>query len=194
MELAETLRALSAWLIPPGQTGLGLERLPPAVLPFAIFALRTADLTLATWRMLAVVQGRRLFVWVTGFLQAVFFLTAVAGVLSQLGNLWNLAGYSAGFATGNVVGIWMEARFGAGHSLLRAVSRRRGGAVAAALHAQGLGATEITGRGPEGTESTVLCYVPRRRVDPTRDAIVAADPEAFVSVEEVRRLGGGWRA
>jgi uncharacterized protein YebE (UPF0316 family) len=172
----------------------GLQAIPPGWMPVAVFSLRAIDLTLATLRMLAVVQGRRLFAWITGFLQALFFLSAVAGVLVHLNNLWNVVGYAAGFATGGVLGLWLESRFGASHSLIRVVSPHRGAAVADALHHEGFGATELSGSLEAGMVSTILCYVPRRKAEHTRDLVVAIDPQAFVTVERVRAVGGGWKA
>jgi len=36
--------------------------------------------------------------------------------------------------------------------------------------------------------------VPRRQVGPVRQQVLTTDPGAFVTVEEVRSLYGGWRA
>ena len=188
------MHALSISIAPVLQAGSWLGSLNPAILPLVVFALRTTDLTLATWRLLSMVQGHRGRVWILGFLQAMFFITAVAGVLAQLSNPWNLVGYAAGFATGSVAGLWVETRFGAGHTLLRVSSPARGPAIAEALHDHGYGATELPGRHIDGTISLILCYVPRPKVDQLRNLITAADPAAFISAEAVRRIGGGWRA
>jgi uncharacterized protein YebE (UPF0316 family) len=159
-----------------------------------IFGLRAADLTLSTLRMLVIVRGRRGAAWALGFGQALLFISAVAGVLSRLEDPWNWIAYAAGFATGNVVGIVLEARLAPGHSLLQVVSPRRGLAVVEALHRQGRGATALAARGQAGSVSLILCYVPRREVDSAHQEILAADPEAFVMVGHVRRVRGGWRA
>lgn len=167
--------------------------LPPALLALAIFSLRAADLTLCTVRMLAIARGRSALAWVTGFAEALIFVTAIAGVLKSLNNPWNLIAYAGGFATGNVIGMVIEERLAPGHHLLRIVSSTRGSAVAEGLRAKGYGATELAGRGQAGTVGMVLCVVPRRRLDEARREILAADPAAFVTVQHVRSLYGGWR-
>ncbi len=174
--------------------GLDWGLIPPALVPFAIFILRTADLTLATLRVLAVVRGRRAFAWFTGFAQALLFVSAIAGVLANLDNLWNLVAYAAGFATGNVMGITLEAKLAPGHSLLRVISPRRGDTIAENLRHQGRGVTEVAGRGLDGTVNLLFIYVPRREVNRIKRDILQADPQAFVTVENVRELRGGWRA
>jgi uncharacterized protein YebE (UPF0316 family) len=172
----------------------GWDDVSPALLPFLIFSLRTVDLTLSTLRMLVTVRGRRLASWVLGFAQAVVFISAVAGVLSRLEDPWNWIAYAGGFATGNVVGILLEGRLAPGHSLLQIVSPRRGLAVAEALRRSGRGATSLAARGQEGSVSLILCYVPRREVETAHREILGSDPDAFVMVENVRQVRGGWRA
>lgn len=167
---------------------------PPGVLPFLIFAFRTSDLSLATIRMLSVVRGSRWLAWLTGFAQALLFVIAVAGVLSNLGNPWNLVAYAAGFATGNVVGILLEGRFGLGHSLLQILSPARAGAIAEELRREGFGVTELEANGTAGTVGLLLCNARNRELDRVRQRILAADPQAFVTAENVRALHGGWRA
>ena len=79
-----------------------------------IFALRVSDMTLDTLRLLFVVRGRKGISWVLGFFQSVIFVIAITSVLSHLDNPLNIIGYAAGFATGNVVGMWIEERLAIG--------------------------------------------------------------------------------
>lgn len=175
-------------------TGLDWGSVPLAVLPLVIFAMRTSDITLATLRLLALVHGRKALAWVAGFLQALLFVTAVAGVLANLENLWNVVAYAAGMATGNVLGIALEAKIAPGHSLLQIVSARRGSAVVEMLRHKGWGATEVAGTGINGTVSLILSYIPRRRIPHLKEQVLAVDDEAFISVEHVRELRGGWNS
>lgn len=167
---------------------------PPAWVPLLILLLRTTAITFATLRELTVVRGGRTAAWFLGFVQALLFVTAIAGVLVHLKNPLNLIAYATGFATGNFLGITLEARAAPGHSLLRIISSHRGNAILENLHQSGLGATGIAGQGGEGMVSYILCYVPRREVTPVREKINTWDPEAFIAVEHVRHLRGGWRA
>ncbi len=38
----------------------------------------------------------------------------------------------------------------------------------------------------------IFCYVPRRQAQRARRRVVAIDPEAVITVENVRALVGGW--
>jgi uncharacterized protein YebE (UPF0316 family) len=167
--------------------------LPAAAVAAAIFFLRAIDLTLSTLRMLAVVRGRRSAAWLLGFVEAGLFVTAISGLLSNLRSWPHILAFAAGFATGNVLGMAIESRLAPGHSLLRITSSGRGEAIAQALRGSGHGATEIPGHGMGGTVGLVVSYVPRREVEPTRRLVLAVDPGAFLTVENVRQLRGGWR-
>ncbi len=169
--------------------------LPPAVLPFLIFLLRVGDMSLDTLRVLFVIRARKGFAWALGFAQSAIWVLAISNVLAHLDNPLNLLGYAAGFATGNVVGMWIEERLALGHVDVRVISSRRGAAVAEALRSAGFAVTEFSGRGKDGTVTILNCSVRRREVGRVEKHVAGVDPEAFVTVEEVRPLHRGfWRA
>lgn len=172
-----------------------LEFIPAALLPLVIFFIRVADMSLDTLRVLFVVRGRRPQAWVVGFVQSALWVIAVASVLSHLDNLLNVLAYAAGFATGNVVGMRIEERLAIGHSHLRVISRQRGEAVASAVRNAGYAVTELTGKGKDGAVSILTTSVRRRDIDPVRSEVLQADPDAFVTLSDVRPLHRGfWRA
>ncbi len=173
--------------------GLDWGVIPSTIVPWLIFGLRTINLTLATLRMLTVVRGHRATAWFLGILHSSLFVITIAGVLGNLQNPWNLVAYAAGLATGNVLGMVIEAKLAPGHSLLRITSARRGTAILESLHGNEYGATEYSGQGRSGTVSVILCYVPRRQVEQVKRHVINTDPEAFITVDHVRQLRGGWR-
>lgn len=174
---------------------LNLLAIPPEWMPLAIFLVRVCDMSLDTLRVLLVVRGRRLPAWVVGFAQSALWVVAVTSVLSNLGNLWNVAGYAAGFATGNVVGMAIDDRLAIGHGNIRVISPARGSAVAEAMRRAGYGVTELSGRGKDGMVTILTSSVRRRDIDRLRREVLQIDPESFLTVEEVRPLHRGfWRA
>jgi uncharacterized protein YebE (UPF0316 family) len=176
--MIEVLLSPQAWL------GAGL-----------IFLLRVSDMTLDTLRVLVVMRGRKAIVWVLGFFQAAIFVLAISSVLKDLNNIVNVFGYAAGFATGNVIGMWIEERLAIGHTHLRIVSSRRGSAIADRLREDGYAVTEVAGRGKDGMVTVLNCSVLRKNVDRVRKIINSVDPEAFITAEDVRPVRRGfWRA
>lgn len=174
---------------------LSLFELPVWLLALGIFVLRVVDMSLDTLRVLYVIRGRRPLAWVLGFFQSIIWVIAITSVLSTLGNLWNLFAYAAGFASGNVVGMMIEERLAVGHGHMRIMSSRRGSAIAEAIRGSGYAATELSGRGKDGMVSVINCSVRRRDVQLVRSQVEEIDPDAFITVQEIRPLNRGfWRA
>jgi uncharacterized protein YebE (UPF0316 family) len=160
-----------------------------------IFALRVCDMTCDTLRMLFVVRGRKAIAWGLGFTQSIIFVVAITSVLSHMNNPLNVVGYAAGFATGNVVGMWIEERLAIGHVKISIVTQRLGTALSEVLRQAGFAVTEIPARGRDGSVSMLSVSVLRKDVDRVQAIVHAKDPEAFVIAEDVRPLRRGfWRA
>ena len=160
-----------------------------------IFALRVSDMTLDTLRMLYVVRGRKGISWVLGFFQSAIFVIAITSVLSNLDNPLNIIGYAGGFATGNVLGMWIEERLAVGHVKMSIVSSARGAILSETLREAGFAVTEIPARGKDGMVSMLSVSVRRRDVSKVEAYVREKDAEAFVIAEDVRPLRRGfWRA
>lgn len=160
-----------------------------------IFALRVSDMTLDTLRVLFVMRGKKRVAWILGFFQSAIFVLAIGRVLTQLNNPLNIIGYAAGFATGNVVGMFIEERIAIGHVLINIISPRRGSAIVTHLRQNGYAVTELSGRGKDGMVSMINCSVLRKQVDIVRELVNEIDPEAFITAEDVRPVRRGfWRA
>jgi len=172
-----------------------LFAISPTLLPFLIFGLRVVDMSLDTLRVLFVIRGRKPLAWTLGFLESALWVVAITSVLSNLNNLWNIIGYAGGFATGNVVGMLIEERLAIGHGHMRIISSRRGTAIAEALREAGYAATELSGRGKDGTVSVISASVRRRDALGVQKEIYKIDENAFITIEDIRPLHRGyWRA
>ena len=173
---------------------LDMLAIHPAFMPLIIFFLRVTDMSLDTLRVLFVIRGRKPLAWFLGFFQSALWVVAVTSVLSNLENLFNLVGYAGGFATGNVVGMLIEERLAIGFSHIRVISSRRGSAITEAIRQAGHAVTEIPARGKDGTVSVLNCSVKRRQVRAVQKSIAEIDPDAFVTVEDIRPIHRGyWR-
>lgn len=160
-----------------------------------IFLLRLTDMSLDTLRVLFVLRGRRSVAWVLGFFQALVFVLAITSVLQDLTSFFKIAAYAAGFATGNVLGMWIEERLAIGFIHLRIISPTRGLAVAERLRAEGFAATEIVARGKDGMVTLINCSVLRKHTRQVEKLVHQVDENAFITAEEVRPLRRGyWRA
>jgi uncharacterized protein YebE (UPF0316 family) len=89
----------------------------------------------------------------------------------------------------------IEERLAIGHNSIRVVSSRRGTLVAEKLRESGFAVTEIPARGRDGMVTVLNLSVTRKDVDRVDTIVLETDPEAFITLEDVRPLRRGfWRA
>jgi len=174
----EVLLSPSAWLIALG-----------------IFAARLVNVALDTLRFMFTLRGKRSLSWILGFLGSIIYIVIIGSVLTNLGNVLNLIGYAAGFATGNVVGMAIEKRLAIGFTHFSIISRNHSTEIADALRDAGFGVTEIPARGRESSFMLVDCYVRRKQTDTVEKLVLEIDPNSFITAEEVTpRRSGVWRS
>jgi len=162
---------------------------------FGIFFLRVLETSLDTLRVLFVMRGRKAIVWAIGFFQSSVFVLAIASVISDLNNPLKIFGYAAGFATGNVVGMWIEEKLAIGHIQMIIVSSNLGTAIAEKIRGEGFAVTEIPARGRNGMVTMLSCSVFRRNVQKIHKLVNQIDANAFITTEDVRPVRRGfWRA
>jgi uncharacterized protein YebE (UPF0316 family) len=157
-----------------------------------IFGLRLVNQALDTVRFLMTIRGRNGVAWVLGFLETTIWVLTLSAVISQLNNILYVVAYSAGFATGNTVGVLIEGRLALGHMFLRIISPKRGSAIAKKLRKEGYGVTEIPARGKSGTVTILNVSVRRREVKKVHELAQKVDSSAFISSEETRPLRRGF--
>lgn len=160
-----------------------------------IFSMRVLSIALDTLRVLFVMRGIKIVSWIIGFVESIIFVTVFTSVLNNLDQPAYIISYAAGFATGGVVGIWLEDKLAIGFSHIQITSSRRGASIAEKLRAEGFAVTEISARGRDGMVSMLSCNVRRKRVALVERIVRSTDEDAFVTSEDVRRIRRGfWRA
>lgn len=160
-----------------------------------VFVMRVLDMSCDTLRVLFVVRGKKKLSWVLGFAQSAIFVVAISQVLTHLDNPLTVIGYAAGFATGNVLGMYIEERLAIGHTSIRVVSSHRGTLVVEKLREAGFGVTEIPARGKDGMVTVLNLSIARKDVDRVDTIVLETDPDAFITTEDIRPLRRGfWRS
>ncbi len=156
------------------------------LISIAIVVARIIDVSLSTFRTVAVIQGRRGLAWVLGFFEVLVWVLVVSEVLATVkDHAWFAIPYSVGFASGNWVGIWIEAYFALGNQVVRIFSKV-GGVMAEQLRADGFGVTEFDGRGKDGPVSMLFVAGERKRVTDIVRIARACDPKCYYTIGDVR--------
>jgi uncharacterized protein YebE (UPF0316 family) len=157
-----------------------------------IFSLRILDVTVGTVKLLYIVNGRRTIAACLAFIESAIWLTAAGLVFSQITNLANGLAFTLGFASGTAVGMTIERWIGAGHVLIRIVSRDESIEWMSALRDAGFGLTSVQGQGSEGIVQVVLLVTRRRRAGEAMKLIQEIEPDAFVTIDPISHASGGY--
>ena len=168
-----------------------LELLASPYAPLVIFCMRVTDVSLDTIRVLLMVRNAKWQVPLIGFVQVTIWVIAVTAVVQNLHSPLHIIGYSAGFATGNYVGMLIEERLAMGLATMHTMVREGGGQVAAALRERGFAVTEMDGRGKDGPVEVLYSVIARRKVAPYIAVVERVTPDSFVVVDEPRTVRGG---
>lgn len=164
----------------------------PALLCLLIFCARVTDVSLGTIRTIMVFRSYRTLAAVIGFCEVMVWLLAASRVLQHLDQWYLAVSYAGGFATGNAVGIWLEAKLAVGLELVRAVSADPMVNLAQSLRSAGHPVVTWPGRGDRGEPVEVMLVVEkRRRVPQLLQSIEQKDPKAVCTVTDVKTVRTG---
>ncbi len=157
-----------------------------------IFGLRIIDISFYTMRLMMLSRGLKARAALFAFLQSFTFVVAIRTVLTNLDQPWIVFGYAAGFATGLVVGMLIEARLAVGFTHLRIISSKRGNVICEGLRAEGYAVTEIPARGRDGMVTLLECDVLRKDTGAVTCLVEKLDTESFITAENVRSVRRGY--
>lgn len=160
--------------------------------PALIFALRIADVSMGTLRVLTVVRGVRSFAVLIGFVEILIWVVAAGAVIQNLSSPLHAVGYAGGFAAGTGVGMWLEGKLAIGVCSVRVFSTHSQDELVRELRARGYGVTEQEGRGREGPVAILHAVVRRRFVRDVTRLVEHHDPDAFVTIQNDAVVHRGW--
>lgn len=168
-----------------------LDSLTPAVLltGLAVFAARIIDVSCGAIRTISLVQGRMALAFWAGFVEVVVWLIVLSNTLDRVMSTPALGVfYAFGFATGNVVGIWIERRIALGTAAIRVFCSSGGREAATALRAAGQRVTLFEGEGRDGPVIELYVVCERRATGDLLRRIREHAPDAFYTLEAVMRV------
>lgn len=159
-----------------------------------IFVARVVDVTLATIRMLMVMQSRKVQAAIIGFFEICIYITALGKVVNSLDNLGNLLAYALGFACGTYVGITIENRIALGNLSAQVVLKEDDNNIqlVETLRECGFGATVLEGQGREGNRKVIYLVINRKDLARFKGIVYDYDAEAFITVSSINPISGGY--
>ncbi len=157
-----------------------------------IFVLRVVGISISTLRVLVMMRGKRVAAFVAGFFEVLTYVIAIAEVVNNLDNIWNVLGYCLGFSVGTVVGMILDERTASGFINVRIISRYKAQNIVEEIHEAGYGATVGWGHGRGGTVGMIVAVVVRKEADHICAIAENVDPNAFITIEDTRSIRRGY--
>lgn len=160
---------------------------PPmsAYIPLLIFLARVCDVSIGTLRSIIVMSGHKVLAALLGFVEIVVWVYAVGAALKHLTEPLAIIAYASGFATGVLLGMWIEERLALGYRVIRIISPRSETEVTERLRERGYMMTRVDGQGPSGPVEICFLVLRRRALPPLLRHIREIMPSAYVTVERV---------
>jgi uncharacterized protein YebE (UPF0316 family) len=139
--------------------------------------------SIGTIRTLFTVQGRKFQAGALGFVEVTIWVFAIRHIMLHLDNIFNIFGYSTGFAFGTIIGITMEQKLGTGFNQLYVISMYFADKIADELRKSNIGVTILPGEGTRGGVAILLIIITRKRQKELIKLIENIDPKAFISIQ-----------
>ncbi len=151
-----------------------------------IFVLRIGDVSIASIRIVTLMRGKIWLAAVLGFFESLFWVSAAAIVFTNLDHPIRIISFAAGFASGTLLGGFVERWLAMGTALLRVIAPVDSPMVAPALRDAGFQVTVLNAKGRDGDVRLNFMVLPRRRVKEALAIVAGINPEAFITVEDIR--------
>ncbi len=160
--------------------------------PVAIMLARICDVTLGTLRIIFVSRGMKILAPLLGFFEVLIWLIAIGQIMQNLSSWVNYVAYATGFALGNYIGMLVEERLAVGMLSVRIITQKEAHELIAALREHNIGTTSIDARGMKGKVSLIFSIFKRQHLPLVQKLIKTYNPQAFVSINDIRSVQEGY--
>jgi len=156
-----------------------------------IFLSRVLDVSIGTFRVQMIVRRKKLIAGVLGFFEVLIFILIVSKVIQDIGNWLNVIAYCAGFATGNIVGIYISEKISKEIISIGIISRTKWQKIEGELREEGFGVTRNVGYGKDGEVQILKVICERNYFPKVRDVALERDRKVFITSYLLTGKNGG---
>jgi len=167
---------------------LNFDWITYVVIPLLIFLSRVIDVSLDTIRIVFISKGNKFLAPILGFFEVLIWLVAITRIMENLDNVIYYIAYAGGFAAGNYIGLIIEEKLALGLQMFRIITQKEGSALIHSLTEKGYGITSIDAEGKNGNVNVIFSVVKRSESKKVIEIINQHNPNAFYSIEDIRRV------
>ncbi|MFA6983985.1 MAG: DUF5698 domain-containing protein [Sedimentibacter sp.] len=160
-----------------------------------IFFAKIIEVSISTVRIVYINKGEKVKGAALGFIEILIWLVVVSSVLNNITeDPIKVFIYAIAFSLGNFFGVTIESKIAVGLSSIQVVVGQEGGAILAdILREQGYGVTIIEGKGKnESIKNLLFIQLKRKKIPEATRLIKEHNPEAFITVNEIKTMFGGY--
>ena len=172
-----------------------LASLHPVAVCFIVCAAKIVEITIQSLKTCMMVKGQRLKAAGLGLLECTIWGLVISTIIGTLGdNIFLLAFYCVGYATGLFLGSTLEGKIALGTSNLQLIANAEKTAVIIEyLKAHNRGYTVFDGQGSVDKMNMVFIVLPRKEVKRTLKEIrELCEGKVFVVASDVSKYAGGY--
>lgn len=157
-----------------------------------VFFARVIDVSMGTFRIILISRGYVHIAPFLGFFEILVWITALGHVLNNLNGAVSYVAYAGGFATGNYVGMKLEALISIGYQSIRIITSEKITVLPLSLREEGFGITTVAARGMKGEVQLIYTTIAKSKVKKLLEIVETLEPKAFVTIEDVRSFKSGF--
>ena len=172
-----------------------LASIPPVAVCLIVCVAKIVEITIQSLKTCMMVKGQRLKAAALGFLECTIWGLVISTIIGTLGdNLFLLAFYCIGYATGLFLGSTLEGKIALGTSSLELIANEENTAkIIRYLQENSRGYTVFDGHGSTDKMNMILIVLPRRDAPTALKQIrKLCHNNVFVVVDEVSKYAGGY--
>lgn len=160
-----------------------------------IFLAKIVEVSIATIRLVFINKGERVKGAILGFVEIMIWLIVVSSVLNNITeDPIKVFIYAAAFSLGNFLGVTIESKIAVGLASVQVVVNEESGELLAdILREQGYGVTIIEGKGKnESIKNLLFIQLKRKKIPEAVKLIKQHNPEAYITVNDIKSMLGGY--
>lgn len=156
-----------------------------------IYFARIADVSVGTLRAYFLTRGFKKYATFFGFFESITWILAIGQIFKNVDNPIAYLAYAGGYATGTFVGMLIAERLNVGDVILRLIPKNDVSELINVLRENGYRLTVIHGEGRDGKVDILFSVINRKRLTKAIKLINQTNPNAFFTIEEVRKVNEG---
>lgn len=162
------------------------------ILPILIFLSRIFDQSIGILRIIFATKGLKLPAFLAGFFESMVWLIAISQIMNHLDNVFCYLAFAGGFATGNVVGIYLEQKLSMGFLMVRVIFQKDSDKTIALLREANFRLTITDAMGMEQPVKMVFSTILRSKLKEFLSILEKNNPNAFFTIEDVKMVKEGY--